>query len=123
MKAPLLTLLACLYANLAFATTQPPLEPDATTSTEATVSSDSPSDPQTTIRMSDEEKSYIDAECKRFATDDEVATDKLADYLALCNYELTIAVQAALLKRHEKKKRQAEIINTNKPATNQPKPM
>lgn len=119
MKAPLLTLLTCLYLNLAIATTQPPVETGSTTSTEATIVSDSVE----TISISDEEKHYIDTECKRFANDDAITADDLPDYLALCNYELTIAVQAALLERSAKKKRQADVIKENGRAANQPKPM
>ena len=122
MKTPplLLTLLlTCLYMNQLSATTQPPTEAGATTSSEAVVSSD----PLSQVSISDEEESYIDAECRRFATDDEVTPDDLSEYIALCNYELTIAVKTALLERRIKKERRSRTIKASKRTKDQPQPM
>ncbi|PID46197.1 MAG: hypothetical protein CSB47_05690 [Proteobacteria bacterium] len=77
----------------------------------------------TKIRISDEEKRYISAECEQFAKDDDIAEDERAEYLAVCNKELTLAVKAALLKRRLRQKRQIEIIKASKHATNHPQAM
>ena len=123
MKTPplLLTLLlTCLYTNQVTATAQPPLETGATTSSsEATVDND----PLSQITISDEEKNYIDTECRGFAVDDEVTVDELPEYVALCNRELTIAVKTALLERRNKKKRKARTIRAKSRNADQPEPM
>lgn len=112
-------LLTCLCTTQISATTQPPIEPGATTSSEAAVTSDA----LTEVKISEEEKSYIEAECKRFATDDEVSADDLADYIAICNFELTVAVKAALLERRAKAKRRARNFKVKSRSPDQPQPM
>lgn len=115
----MLAVLICSYASHTMATTTPPLDASATTSAEAIITND----PLAKINISDEEKSYIAAECKRFAIDDEITKDDLFDYLTLCNHELTIAVKTALLKRKVQKQRQIEAIKASRHAGNRPQPM
>ena len=122
MKVPPLLqtiLLTCLCTSQISATTQAPVESGATTSSEATVTSDT----LTEVKISEEEKSYIEAECQRFAADDKVTVDDLAEYIALCNFELTIAVKAALLERRAKAKRRSRALKVKSRTPDQPQPM
>ena len=123
MKTPPLFLtlfLMCLCTTPISATTQPPIEAGTTSSPEAIASSDAISK----VNITDEEKNYIEAECIRFAVDDEITPDDLADYISLCSYELTIAVKTALMERRTKKKRQeARTIKADKRTADQPQPM
>ena len=122
MKVPPLlqtVLLTCLCTSQVYATTQAPVEPGATTSNEAAITKDA----ITEVKISEEEKSYIEAECQRFAADDEIAEDDLAEYIELCNYELTIAVKTALLERRAKAKRRSRTLKIKNRAPGQPQPM
>ncbi|PWR00519.1 hypothetical protein [Leucothrix pacifica] len=112
-------LLCCLFSSVN-ATTQPPVDADATKSSEAAINNDLIAK----VMLTDEEQQFIEAECMRFAVDDEVPVDDLADYIAICNSELTVAVKTALLERRAKAKGRARISNKVKSRTpDQPQPL
>lgn len=103
----------------------PPADAEHSTSPESLINKPQPKevDPIANVRIGDEEKRYISAECKRFAQDDEVLKDDLSDYLATCNRELTIAVKTAILKQRQKRKRQAEALKASRNTAGRPQPL